>query len=303
MAKRNALNKGGFEVHEQLQFGAYPVLAKLGEGAMSKVYRARDPSRGRDVAIKLFLFDPAGDGDPAARVRRKLFLSEASLAGRLRHPGIVAVLDAAEWSDHAYVVMEYVDGTTLERHASVGTLLPPRRVMEIAARCAAALDYAARQGIVHRDVKPRNLLLSRVGEPKVGDFGGSLQQHPGWATTQVSSIGSPAYMSPEQLRMEPPTHQTDIYSLGATLYRLLTGRTPFAAASPSALAYAILNAAPPPPSAHRPGLPPAVDALVLKALEKDPRDRHLTWQEFIDDLSHATRALSRGPLSWVSSGL
>ena len=147
------------------------------------------------------------------------------------------------------------------------------------------------------------LMLSRAGEPKVGDFGASLQQRPGWATTQVSSIGSPAYMSPEQLRMEPPTHQTDIYSLGATLYRLLTGRTPFAAASPSALAYAILNATPPPPSTHRPGLPPAVDALVLKALEKDPRERHLTWQEFIDDLSHATRALSPGPLSWASSGL
>ncbi|MGD9951895.1 MAG: serine/threonine-protein kinase [Burkholderiales bacterium] len=287
-------------MREQVQFGAYPVVAKLGEGATSRVYRGRDPSRARDVAIKLFLFDPA-DGEPAARVRRKLFLAEASLAGRLRHPGIVAVLDAAEWTDHAYVVMEYVEGTTLERHAGVGTLLPPLRVLEIAARCAAALDYSARQGIVHRDIKPANLLLSRAGEPKVGDFGASLQQRPGWATTQVSAIGSPAYMSPEQVRMEPLTHQTDIYSLGATLYRLLTGRTPFAAASPSALAYAILNAAPRPPSAWRPGLPPSVDAFVLKALEKEPRERHLTWQEFIDDLALATRALSRCPLSLASS--
>ena len=289
-------------MREQVQFGAYPVLAKLGDGSMSKVYRARDPSRGRDVAIKLFLFDPGGGGHSAERVRRKRYLAEASLAGRLRHPGIVAVLDLAEWSDHAYVVMEYVDGTTLERHASVGTLLPPLRVMVIAARCAAALDYAARQGVVHRDIKPGNLLLARTGEAKVCGFGASLQHRPGWATTQMSAIGTPAYMSPEQVRMEPLTLQTDVYSLGATLYRLLTGRAPFAASSPSALVYAILNAAPRPPSAYRPGLPPAVDALVLKALAKDPVERHLAWQEFIDDLALATSALSRCSLSLAPSG-
>jgi eukaryotic-like serine/threonine-protein kinase len=290
-------------VGEQVQFGTYPVLGKVGEGAMSRVYRARDPVRGRDVAIKLFVFDEAADGGQVGRMKRKLFLAEASLAGRLRHPGIVTVLDAAAWSDHAYVVMEYVEGTTLESHARVGRLLPPLRVLEIAARCAAALDYAARQGIVHRDIKPANLLLSSAGEVKVADFGASLQRHPGWVTTQVSAIGSPAYMSPEQVRMEPLTHQTDIYSLGATLYRLLAGRAPFAAASQSALAYAILNATPLPPSAHRPGLAPAVDALVLKALEKEPQARHLAWQEFIADLADATRALAQRPVSLAASGV
>jgi eukaryotic-like serine/threonine-protein kinase len=282
---------------EQIQFGRYPVLGELGQGATSQVYLARDPVCARDVAIKLFLFADAGDAGKAARLKRKLFLAEASLAGRLRHPNIVEVLDAAAWSDHAYVVMEYVPGTTLESHAGVGTLLPTGRVLEIVARCAGALDYAAQQGIIHRDIKPGNLLLSRGGEIKIGDFGASLQQRPGWVTTQVSGIGSPAYMAPEQVRMEPLTHQTDIYSLGATLYRLLTGRPPFAAGSQTALAYAILNAAPVPPSAHRPGLPPAVDAVVLKALEKNLSRRHLTWQEFTAHLAQALAAVPSNPLS------
>ncbi|HEY5897307.1 MAG TPA: serine/threonine-protein kinase [Burkholderiales bacterium] len=276
-----------FEIQEHI--GKYPVLREIGSGATSKVYLGRDPFAERDVAIKVFLFDKHADAQQE-RMMHKAFVAEASLAGKLNHPHIVDIYDAVVEPDHSYLVMEYVSGTTLEAHADVSTLLPVAKVVEIIFKCIRALEYAHRHGVIHRDIKPGNILLSQSGETKVSDFGASFQQKL-QETTQISGIGSPAYMSPEQLRLETLTHQTDIYSLGVTMYRLLTGRLPFSASTQAALNYAILNTDPPRPVKLRPELPGLLDAIVMKALEKDPAARYQSWLEFGKDLSQAFASL------------
>jgi serine/threonine protein kinase len=160
-------------------------------------------------------------------------------------------------------------------------------VVEIIFKCIRALEYASQHGIIHRDIKPGNILLSKDGETKVGDFGASFQQRAEYATTQIKGVGSPAYMSPEQLRMEDLTQQTDIYSLGVTMFRLLTGRLPYEAGSHVALAYAILNTPPPRPASLRTDLPPLLDEIVMKAIAKDPAERYKTWLEFGKDVTRA----------------
>jgi serine/threonine protein kinase len=187
--------------------------------------------------------------------------------------------------------MEYVAGTALDAHADVATLLPLDKVVEIIFKCIRALEYAYQHGVIHRDIKPANILLSGAGETKVSDFGASFQQRLGQETTQISGIGSPAYMSPEQIRMEPLTHQTDIYSLGVTMYRLLTGRLPYQASTQAALAYAILNTPPVRPSMLRPELPPLLDKIVMSAIHKEPGGRYRSWLDFGKELSQAFSTL------------
>jgi len=269
--------------------GKYPVLRELGRGATSKVYLARDPFANRDVAIKVFQFDKKADAHEE-RMLHKAFVAEAALAGKLNHPHIVDIFDAVVEPDRSYLVMEYVAGTTLETYAVPESLLPVSKVVEIIFKCIRALEYACRHGIIHRDIKPGNILLSESGETKVSDFGASFQQKM-LDTTQITGIGSPAYMSPEQIRMETVTHQTDIYSLGVTMYRLLTGRLPFAAATQAALTYAILNTEPPRPAQLRADVPGLLDAVVMKAMEKDPAARYPSWLEFGKDLGQAFASL------------
>jgi serine/threonine protein kinase len=269
--------------------GKYPLLREIGNGATSKVYLARDPFANRDVAIKVFHFDKHAD-EHEERMVHKAFLAEASLAGKLNHPHIVDIFDAVVEPDRSYLVMEYVPGTTLEAHADPATLLPMTKVVEIIFKCVRALEYACRHGVIHRDIKPGNILLSEDGETKVGDFGASFQQKL-METTQIGAVGSPAFMSPEQIRMEPLTHQTDIYSLGVTMYRLLTGRLPFSASTQAGLTYAILNTEPQRPAKLRPELPGLLDAVVMKALEKDVKARYASWLDFGRDLSQAFAAL------------
>ncbi len=268
------------------QLGKYPILREIGSGATSRVYLARDPFADREVAIKVFLFDSHADPH-SERMLHKAFVAEASLAGKLNHPHIVDILDAVVEPDHSYLVMEYVPGKTLEAHADVSTLLPLNKVVEIIFKCIRALEYAFQHGVIHRDIKPGNILLSQYGETKVGDFGASFQQRLGHETTQITGVGSPAYMSPEQVRMEALTHQTDIYSLGVTMYRLLTGRLPYQASTQAALTYAILNAVPPHPATLRPDLPALLDQIVMKAINKDPKERYKSWLDFGKDLSQA----------------
>jgi len=268
------------------QLGKYPILREIGSGATSRVYLARDPFADREVAIKVFLFDSHADPH-SERMLHKAFVAEASLAGKLNHPHIVDILDAVVEPDHSYLVMEYVPGKTLEAHADVSTLLPLNKVVEIIFKCIRALEYAFQHGVIHRDIKPGNILLSQYGETKVGDFGASFQQRLGHETTQITGVGSPAYMSPEQVRMEALTHQTDIYSLGVTMYRLLTGRLPYQASTQAALTYAILNVVPPHPATLRPDLPPLLDEIVMKSINKDPKERYKSWLDFGKDLSQA----------------
>ena len=270
--------------------GKYPVQREIGSGATSRVYLARDPFDDRDVAIKVFQFDTHADPQEQ-RMMFKAFVAEASLAGKLNHPHIVDIFDAVAEPDHSYVVMEYVPGTTLEAHSDVSTLLPLHKVVEIIFKCIRALEYAHRHGVIHRDIKPGNILLSESGETKVSDFGASFQQRPGQDTTQIAGVGSPAYMSPEQIRMESLTQQTDIYSLGVTMYRLLTGRLPFQASTQAGLSYAIVNTVPTPPVNLRPELPLLLDAIVMKAMSRAPAERYQSWLEFGKDLSQAFLSL------------
>ena len=270
--------------------GKYPVVKEIGSGSTARVYLARDPFADRQVAIKVFMF--ARDADPQSEhMMHRSFVAEASLAGKLNHPHIVDVFDAVVEPDHSYLVMEYVPGTTLQAHADVSTLLPLSKVIEIVFKCIRALEYAFQHGVIHRDIKPGNILLSRDGEAKVTDFGASFQQRVGQETTQITGLGSPAYMSPEQIRAETLTQQTDIYSLGVTMYRLLTGRLPYQASTHAALYYSILNTQAARPTALRPELPPLLDDIVLKAMAKEPRQRYRSWLDFGKDLSQAFMTL------------
>jgi serine/threonine protein kinase len=277
-----------FELQEHI--GKYPVVREIGSGATSRVYLGRDPFADRDVAIKVFLFNTELDA-PTQRMMHKAFLAEASLAGKLNHPHIVDIYDAVAEPDHSYVVMEYVPGTTLEAHTSVTSLLPLNKVVEIVFKCIRALEYAFQHGVIHRDIKPGNILLSEKGETKVGDFGASFQQRHGAESTQITGVGSPAYMSPEQVRMESLNQQTDIYSLGVVMYRLLTGRLPFEAATQAALTYAILNTPAPAPSNLRPDIPPILDKITLKAMSKGLGERYASWLDFGKDLTQAFTTL------------
>jgi eukaryotic-like serine/threonine-protein kinase len=278
-----------FQLEEHI--GKYPISREIGSGATSRVYLARDPFAARDVAIKVFQFDEH-ISEQTARMMRKAFLAEAALAGKLVHPHIVEILDAASEPEYSYLVMEYVRGTTLEAHADVTNLLPLGKVVEIIFKCIRALDYAFQHGVIHRDIKPGNVLLSDAGDAKVSDFGASFQQRIGHETTQITGIGSPAYMSPEQIRMEDVNHQTDIYSLGVVMYRLLTGRLPYEGATTQAgLTYAILNTPPVPVLTLRPDLPPLLDDIVKRAIGKDRKERYQNWMEFGKDLSKAFTSL------------
>ena len=277
-----------FELLEHL--GKYPIVREIGSGATSRVYLARDTFADREVAIKVFLFDE-NINPQTERMMHKAFLAEAALAGKLSHPHIVEILDAVAEPEHSYLVMEFVPGTTLEAHADVTNLLPLNKVVEIIFKCIRALEYAFQHGVIHRDIKPGNILLSKSGDTKVSDFGASFQQRRDQDTTQLTGVGSPAYMSPEQIRTEDVTHQTDIYSLGVVMYRLLTGRLPYEANTQAGLSYAILNTPPSRPATLRPDLPPLLDEIVMKAIEKDTAARYKTWLDFGKDLSQAFTTL------------
>ena len=263
------------------KIGKYEIVRELGTGATSTVYLATDAFSKQQVAIKLFDLKSLRDVN-TARIYRKLLMTEASLAGKLSHPHIVKILDAVMDGDMNYMVMEYVEGSTLEQYAEVDSLLPISTIAEITYKCCKALEYAQYQGVIHRDIKPANILLQGNTNIKISDFGSAAIQNQ--QTTQVSGVGSPAYMSPEQVKELPLTHQTDIYSLGVVVYKLLTGKLPFDASNNFSMIYHILNIEPPPPSMFRPETPPELDAIVRRAMEKDMTKRYQTWDEFARDL-------------------
>ncbi len=261
--------------------GKYKISRELGHGATSTVYLATDPDSNQQVAVKLFNLDVLVDND-RAKAFRKLLLSEASLAGKLSHPHIVKIYEAVMDGDVNYMVMEYVEGESLEKLAEVDHLLSLGSIAEIVYKCCKALEYAQYQGVIHRDIKPANVMICGDHDIKISDFGSALIQSQ--QTTQVSGVGSPAYMSPEQIREQVLTHQTDIYSLSVTMYRLLTGRLPFDARNNYSMIYQIMNIEPPPPSTFRPEIPPALDQIVMRAMQKDIAQRYQTWDEFARDL-------------------
>ncbi len=276
--------------------GKYEVIKKLGEGATSAVYLSYDPFAEREVAVKLIFPDILKDRE-RGKLFRHLLINEASLAGKLIHPHIVQIFDAVVGEDESYIVMEYVPGGTLEPFCGHDTLLPIERVVEIVFKCTRALEYANRLGITHRDIKPANILLAQSGDDskvgggdiKISDFGACMQTGAEQTQTQVLGVGSPAYMSPQQVREQTLNHQTDIYALGVVMYQLLTGRLPFQASSNYGMIYQICNIDPPPPSTFRQELPAALDAIVARAMRKELTERYATWAEFSHDLAQAFR--------------
>ena len=272
-----------FEIDLSLQVGKYDILRQLGKGATGTVYLAVDTFSGKEVALKVMELEVFRDPEFGA-VYRSQFLNEASLAGTLRHPHIVAILDAVVLEDSGHIAMEVVSGGDLSQHVSAGTLLPVADVLQIGFKCCGALAYAFNEGIVHRDIKPANIMIAQGTEVKIADFGAALLRKA--QSVQTASIGSPYYMSPEQLEDLPLTHHSDMYCLGVVLYELLTGQKPFTADSMEMLVDKILHQDPVPPSSLRAALPKEIDRVVLCALGKKPQFRFQTWAEFALELSN-----------------
>ncbi len=272
--------------------GRYELDGVVGRGGMAEVYRARDIRLDRIVAIKTLRADLARDQIFQARFRR-----EAQSAASLNHPSIVAVYDTGE--DMAtglpvpYIVMEYVDGRTVRDLLQDGHRLLPERSLEIIDGVLRALDYSHQAGIVHRDIKPGNVMVTRNGDVKVMDFGIARAMSDAQATmTQTAQvIGTAQYLSPEQARGERVDSRSDLYSTGCLLYELLTGRPPFTGDSPVAIAYQHVRENPIPPSRVDPDVPPWADAIVLKAMAKSPADRYQTAGDMRADLQRAASGL------------
>jgi serine/threonine protein kinase len=262
--------------------GKYITVKELGSGATSKVFLAIDPFSNKKVAIKLFEMN-SSRGTTVEKTFHKLFLTESSLAGKLQHPHIVKIFDAVLSDDLKYLVMEYVDGGSLEKYTEAGQLLPFTTVAEIIFKCCKALEYAQTQGVIHRDIKPANILLHGESDIKLSDFGAAIIEN--YDGTHVSGVGSPAYMSPEQISDLPLTQQSDIYSLGVTMYKLLTGRLPFEANSSHGLLYQIVHGEPHPPKTFRLDIPDELNAIVQRAITKNLSHRYQNWNEFAQDLS------------------
>jgi hypothetical protein len=263
------------------QIGKYHIVGVAGQGNMGTVYVGHDPFSDANVAIKVCSVT-AGSG---FKIARKLFFNEAHTAGGLDHPNILSVLDAGEQDGQPYIVMEYVDGgDTLRSHVTPETLLPLPRVIEVLYQCAKALDYAHRRGVIHRDIKPSNIMLTADGVVKIGDFG--IAQHALSDETQLLGIlGSPRYMSPEQVREEDLTHQSDLFSLGVVAYELVTGKPAFVGRSMAQLVRRIVNDEPAPVAGLRPQAPPGLAAIITKAMAKQLQSRYEYAHEMAADLA------------------
>ncbi len=283
--------------------GKYRVLSRLGEGATAEVFLCHDDFKGIDVAIKRVR--PNVDSDAMdSRFSERFFAAEAALVGRLNHPNVVQILDAVADPVAPYLVMEYVAGSTLRPHCRPDQLLALELVVEIGFKCAMALGYVYRQGLIHRDVKPANLLAvlnpsGVITDVKISDFGSVLNMAAD--TTQIHRVGSLAYMSPEQLDGGTLDCRADMYSLGAVLYHLIAGRPPFEGRVQSAMMHQIYHQAPASLARLRDGVSPALDAMVQRALAKHPADRYPDWEAFAQALSAliTNQEVPRGQLQGV----
>jgi eukaryotic-like serine/threonine-protein kinase len=262
--------------------GKYSVVRELGRGATSAVYLADDPFMKRQVAIKVMFPDVLKD-KADGELYRQMFLNEAKLAGKIIHPHIVSIFDAVVEETMSYIVMDYLEQGTLERYCQPESLLPAATVAEIIFKAVRALAFAHMEGLIHRDIKPGNILHRSGTDIKVADFGASINVVTD--RTQATSIGSPLYMAPELLTGAKATAQSDIYALGVTMYMLLSGRTPFEATNPASLAYQIVNHEPDKPSTFQPTVPPALDEITARAMAKKVESRYQTWEEFGLDLA------------------
>ena len=266
----------------------YEIIKKIGQGSMGVVYLGRDPYIKRDVGIKISR--PAADvvGEKADKYRERFF-TEAQSAGRLMHPNIVSIYDGGMYKDFCYITMEYIDGPTLNKFCSKDTLLPISKVVKIVFAVSKALDYAHKKGVVHRDIKPSNIMVNKAGYVKITDFG--IAQIKTERTASKGILGSPSYMSPEQVRERPVDNKSDIFSLGCVFYELLTGEKAFGGDNNFSIMYKIVREEPAPMRKIRPEVPEILAKIAKKALASDPNDRYQTCGDFAYDLRVALRGL------------
>ena len=268
---------------EKPMLGRYQIDKELGRGAMGMVYLGKDPKIGRQVAIKTMALSQEFEASELAEVKARFF-REAETAGKLTHPNIVTMFDAGEEHDLAYIAMEFIGGHDLTRYVRLENLLPAQKVMQLIAQAADALDYAHQRNVVHRDIKPANLMyLPDEDKLKITDFG--IARVTDSSKTKTGTVlGTPSYMSPEQLAGKKVDGRSDIFSLGVTLYQLLTGQLPFSADSMATLMYKIANEAQAPPSQVSAQLPACADLIITRALQKDPEQRYQRGSELARDL-------------------
>ena len=268
------------------RIGKFLLRRVLGKGASGTVYLALDTFLGKDVALKVLDRDVV-KGPDLDRTNTVQFMNEASLAGKLTHPHIASILEASVNEESGYIAIEYVPGGDLSQYTTPGRLLSPENAIQIAFKCCGALDYAFRQGIVHRDIKPANILVVSGTNIKVADFGAAYLSRA--SEKQIAAIGSPSYMSPEQVRGEPLGHHSDMFSLGVVLYQLFTGQRPYAAATLDELFAKILREVPMAPSSHRPELGKDIDRILLQMMAKAPEQRYPSWADLALDIARIGR--------------
>ena len=272
------------------KIGKYVIINKVGKGSTGTVYLSHDPYYRRDVAIKVYNIEEDSDPD-RARVSRKMFFNEAHMVGMLQHPNIMPIYDAGEEDGKYYVVTEHIQGArTLAAYCRPDNLLRVDDVVEIIYKCAKALHYAHGRGVIHRDIKPSNVMLTIDNDVRIIDFGIAI-----CADADVSRIegiaGSPSYMSPEQVQSDDLTPASDIYSLGAVLYELLTGFRPFRADNLSKLLHQIVYATPPPIHTYRDDLPEELEQVVAMTMQKDPAKRCSSGNAMAADLTRVYQDL------------
>src|SRR5258708_4059798 len=281
------------------RFGRYQILTELGRGAMGVVYKARDPKINRVVAVKTISL--AGQPEEEERDYRERFIREAEAAGRLSHPGIVTIFDVGEEPETraTYIVMEYVGGQPLENLLCRGDhKLPVERALRLTLELAESLHCAHGQGVVHRDLKPANILLTEDGRAKIADFG-VAKLNLANQTLGGRVLGTPAYMSPEQLNGEAVDGRSDLFSLGVILYTVLTGYKPFQGNSALTVSFKVVNRDPIPATLLDTELPPGLDYIIARAMAKDPAERYQSGMEMVLDLQE----LREGRAPWIQAKL
>ena len=268
--------------------GRYKIISEIGQGAMGVVYKAVDPVIDRTVAIKTINLNLSRTELEEYEAR---FQQEIKAAGRLNHPNIVTIYDVGKTDQVAYMAMEFLEGVELKDMISSGNLPPAEQVVDIIAQVADGLHFAHQQDIVHRDVKPSNIMVMKNNLAKITDFGIARLPNSAVKTMTGLILGSPRYMSPEQVIGKAIDARSDIFSLGVVLYEALTGVAPFDGDNVNAIMYATVNTTPPPPSAHNRAVPPMLDLIVAKAMAKLLEDRYQTIREFGDDLREVRRQM------------
>ncbi|MDP6150727.1 MAG: serine/threonine-protein kinase, partial [Gammaproteobacteria bacterium] len=255
------------------KIGKYEIINEIGKGTTGDVYLSHDPYYGRDVAVKVYHPETNADTQ-AAKVARKMFFNEAHIVGMLQHPNILPIFDAGEEEGRHYVVMEHVQGArTLAAYCNPDALLRVADVIEITFKCAKALHYAHGRGLIHRDIKPSNVMLTPDNDVRIIDFGIALLKDADMSAIQ-GIAGSPSYMPPEQVQSMEITKTSDLYSLGAVMYEMLTGFRPFRANSLAKLLNQIVYATPPPIHSLRSDVPEELEEIVAGAMQKEPAARY-----------------------------